>query len=251
MPNGMPVHDTIRTGEHNSFYGKHHTLKTRAILSLKAKARPSPVFTEEHKDKISAALTGRKASPEHKEHNRLSHIGQKHTEEWKITHSRQLKGRPLSQSHKDAISRSTRGKHKVLPPFTEQHRKRIGEANHRRWQIPGFAEIVLPKIRGAIRPNKVEQLLTSLLDEYFPKEWRYVGNGKLIIEKKNPDFINCNGQKAVIELFGDYWHGRDEEREKIEFYRAYGFDCLVIWQSELNAPEAVVNKIRRFSAHAI
>ena len=86
------------------------------------------------------------------------------------------------------------------------------------------------------RPTKTETLLDKWLQKDFPGEWKYVGDGEVRIGTKNPDFINVNGKKAVIELFGYYWHGPAKisggtrsETGTIEYYKKYGFNCLVIW----------------------
>ena len=36
-------------------------------------------------------------------------------------------------------------------------------------------------------------------------EYDFVGDGKIMIGTKNPDFINIKIKK-IIEVFGDYWH---------------------------------------------
>jgi len=45
--------------------------------------------------------------------------------------------------------------------------------------------------------------------ENFPNEWKYAGDGSLIIRGKCPDFVNVNGRKLIIEVFGDYWHSEE------------------------------------------
>jgi len=90
-------------------------------------------------------------------------------------------------------------------------------------------------------PNKVEQYIMSVLDFAFPNEWKYVGSGEVIIGRMNPDFINTNGQKKVIEVFGDYWHseevvGRDkkhEEQHRIDRFKDYGFQALILWETDI------------------
>ena len=86
------------------------------------------------------------------------------------------------------------------------------------------------------KPTGTEVLLDEWLQESYPGEWKYVGNNEVRIGNKNPDFININGKKAVIELFGSYHHGLAEvtggsrsEDSTITHYKKYGFDCLVIW----------------------
>lgn len=237
-------------GEGNPFYGRHHSKETCDLLSAKASQRLPDSFikTKEHKEKISLALKGKKHSPEHIEHNRLAHIGQMHTQEWKAHHSQQLKGRPISEEHKNKISKANRGKHKTLPPFSEEHRRKIGEANRRRWRRPGFADKVMMKIAESVsaKPNKAESLLDGILQQYFPNEWKFTGDGKVIIAKKKPDFINCNGRKLIIELFGNYWHTEDDEEKKRQAYQDYGFRVLFVWETELSNVETLIKRIKEF-----
>ncbi|MDO9581338.1 MAG: hypothetical protein Q7J06_12390 [Bacteroidales bacterium] len=107
-------------------------------------------------------------------------------------------------------------------------------------------ELLSERIRKASRPpNKYERMFDKFLQDNFPSEWKYVGDGKLIIDRKNPDFININGKKAIIELWGDYWHKGDDPERLIDFYGKYGYRTLVIWTHELKHPETLKEKIRR------
>jgi len=65
-----------------------------------------------------------------------------------------------------------------------------------------------------IKPNKVESFLGAVLDEMYPGEWKYTGDFSFMINGKSPDFVNCNGQKKIIELFGDYWHKGDNADDR-------------------------------------
>jgi len=100
-------------------------------------------------------------------------------------------------------------------------------------------------------PNKKERLLNKILKGLLGNEYKFVGNGKVLIENFNPDFINVNGQKKIIEHFGDYWHNlpgykiRDKKRLKI--YRKYGYETLIIWEHELKDLTKVKNKIKVFN----
>uniref|UniRef100_A0A6M3KKP2 DUF559 domain-containing protein n=1 Tax=viral metagenome TaxID=1070528 RepID=A0A6M3KKP2_9ZZZZ len=99
--------------------------------------------------------------------------------------------------------------------------------------------------KGNISPNKPEIALIDLLAENnLP--FKYVGNGEVWLGNRNPDFINTNGKKQVIELFGIYWHPVFDVAKKQEHYRQYGFQSLVIWEDELEKPEKVLAKIRHF-----
>lgn len=97
------------------------------------------------------------------------------------------------------------------------------------------------------KPNRVEIFLDNILQENFPNEWEYVGNGKLIINGLIPDFANINGKKQLIELFGDYWHKDDNPEDRINKFAELGYTCLVIWESELKDIEKVINRTLIFS----
>lgn len=96
------------------------------------------------------------------------------------------------------------------------------------------------------KPNKAEAKLLSLLNKHFPKQYKYTGDGSLIIDKLTPDFTNCDGRKEVIELYGDYWHRNDNPEEKIDRYAKFGFRCLVIWERELKNEEEIISKLQDF-----
>ena len=110
------------------------------------------------------------------------------------------------------------------------------------------SEFIRKRMRAHhLTPNKSELSLNSTLQNYFPNQFRYVGNGEVIIGRRCPDFINVNGRKQIIELFGNYWHRKlFAEAEKINHYKKYGFDCLVIWENELKNNKRVISKIKRF-----
>lgn len=95
-----------------------------------------------------------------------------------------------------------------------------------------------------MKPNKLEMKFTKFLEENFPGEWKYSGDGYTWIDGKCPDFLNINGKRLLIELFGDYWHKDDDSKERIEHFKKYNFDTIIIWESEFNNSEELVkNKI--------
>lgn len=104
------------------------------------------------------------------------------------------------------------------------------------------------------KPNKTEIFTDSLIQKARPTDFIYSGDGKIFIAGKVPDWFNVNGKKQVIEMLGTYWHGvertgRTKEQEENylkSHYAKYGYDCLIIWQSELKCPEKVIEKIKQF-----
>jgi len=78
-----------------------------------------------------------------------------------------------------------------------------------------------------------EGLLEYTLELLFPGEWRYNEQCWFMLGRKFPDFVNVNGQKKVIEVFGDYWHEFKEVQEKKDYYAQFGYKTLVLWDHEI------------------
>lgn len=96
------------------------------------------------------------------------------------------------------------------------------------------------------RPNGAEQVLLDLLNQYFPNEWKYTGDFSVWFGKKNPDFMNVDGKKKLIELFGKIHHRKEEEATRINHFKQFGFDTLVIWADELRNKEFLKEKLINF-----
>lgn len=122
-----------------------------------------------------------------------------------------------------------------------------------RWKNKVYREnTVVSMFRGMkLSPNKCEKLLNALLNKLLPNEYKFIGNGKLIIDGLCPDFVNCNGQKKIIELFGDYWHNRvgakQRDKRRIKIYDKYGYKTLIIWEHELKDKNNLKKKILVFN----
>ena len=118
---------------------------------------------------------------------------------------------------------------------------------------------LIRKWRKAIynRPTLLELSVKKILDNLYPNEWKYVGGGDVIFGKRNPDFINVNGQKKIIEVFGSYWHGKIIRKEcpllhqlkTCDDYKEYGHDTLVIWDKEVVDIKRLTKILREFSAN--
>lgn len=100
------------------------------------------------------------------------------------------------------------------------------------------------------RPNKPEKILCKIIDDY-KLNYKYTGNGTFWITNINPDFVNTNGRKIVIELFGNYWHTLPDvircDVKKLEKIRTFGWDRIIIWENEIlsKTPEEIVNYIKQ------
>lgn len=121
------------------------------------------------------------------------------------------------------------------------------------WQNKEFRDKRLKAMFKGLNlsPNKPEQLLIKLLNKLLPKQYKFVGDGKLIIAGFCPDFVNCNGQKKIIEHFGGYWHNKPElkqrDKRRVIAYEKYGYKALIIWERELKDLNKLENKIINFN----
>mgnify|MGYP001440867818 CR=1 FL=1 len=97
-----------------------------------------------------------------------------------------------------------------------------------------------------MQPNKPESGLFGIVDNLYPVNYKYTGGGDVVIGGKIPDFININGQKKIIELFGDYWHRGEDPQDRIDIFKPYGYDTLVVWEHELKDVETLKLRIIEF-----
>jgi len=103
------------------------------------------------------------------------------------------------------------------------------------------------KVAAFIRQNKLP--------------YRYTGDGTFWLEKVNPDFININGEKKAIEVFGCYWHkcphcfpnvarkvkNFQTEQGRKELFKKYGWDVIILWEHDLVQRGWRTNLLRRLT----
>lgn len=103
------------------------------------------------------------------------------------------------------------------------------------------------------KPSSLEKEFIALCDKYgLP--FQYVGDGEVIIGGKNPDFLNINGKKQVVEIFSRVFHDPDKTfRREIPYhqtyggtkahYEQYGFDCVIIWDEEFEDENLILDRL--------
>lgn len=144
-------------------------------------------------------------------------------------------------------------------------KKRRSKARKEIWNRPGYKEHMSLKLKHAWarsgkkkreewvkaamsavvnKPNYSEKKLGDILERHFPGDFRMNVSGEVVIGGKIPDFVNVNGKKLVVELFGSKWHKLEEEKSRKAFLKKYGFKTVVIWQKELKDEVLVVEKVR-------
>lgn len=125
--------------------------------------------------------------------------------------------------------------------------KAISDAKKKHWQDPNYVRSVMKHVG----PNNSELRLQEILDKHFPGVWKFVGNGDFVVGSHVPDFLNVVTKTMVIEMFGLFWHDpgmfpdKVTDVELVDYYRQYGFDCLVLWEDEAWNEETVVAKVEK------
>ena len=149
------------------------------------------------------------------------------------------------------------------PAIEETRREKIGESSRKRWDDDEYRQRTVAAIANGYRrrPTKPEVALDALLQSKFPNQWIYNGDysHNVIIGGLVPDFVNINGRKQVIELFGAYFHrhtGRNSyirlphsrtEEGRVAKFKEFGFDCLIVWENEMADFTKVCDRIRTFN----
>lgn len=247
-----------RSKKNKYFLGKKHSKESKKKISESLKGHK---VTNETKSKISQ-----------KAKNRLGHrngfYGKTHSGEfknllsarnkrlWKNSEYRMKMKKMLSEKNKQ-LWKNPEYRMKMISVSKKnweklEYRNRMSKVVKNNWQTPEIRDYMVKKIMlgNLIKPNKPELQLQSLLNNLYPNDWQYVGDGKVILEGFCPDFINVNGKKQIIELNGDYWHNRqgaaEKDKRKVKAYKQLGYKTLTVWEHELKNVNKLKNKIERF-----
>lgn len=156
--------------------------------------------------KYSLKNKGKKMSIESRQKMRLAKLGTKLSEVTKHKMSVARKGQKRSIESRKNISEGA--KKRFSNP---KNRQKLSDDNVRTWKIKEVRE---RRINGIIRamsqrkrPTCYEKTIIGICEEYgIPL--RYVGDGKLIINGGNPDFVDQDSKK-VVEVYYDYFKIRD------------------------------------------
>lgn len=249
-------------------------------------ARRGNRFVHGHNSRVCHPMLGRKHSWEARRKLRESHLGltpwitgKHHSEESRKTMSQSHSGVPLSDKHrrslglaskkawaaKSAEERLTWAKNisagetgKYVSPETRKRISASKRGKHLSPQTEFTSALLLARYRDPVyvqkmakawnrKPNKPEALLINLLESMYPGQWKYTGDFSLTINGKCPDFVNINGQKKIIELFGDYWHRGQNPEERIAAFKPFGYEALIIWEHELKNMVRVIDRIHSFA----
>lgn len=169
--------------------------------------------------------------------------------------SKALAGKPKSQEHIQKI---------ISNPNYIESRKELGKRNGTKkqrnavkksalkhfadeeWKEKWFEKFLEAK---TIRPSKFEKEIIQEIKK-LKLPLKYVGDGSVWIGKKNPDFINVNGAKQLLEIASktekDFRYGSWEKyrRERETHFAKFGYKTCFLWQEDKDYTHYLTNIVK-------
>ncbi|KKL97060.1 hypothetical protein LCGC14_1838220, partial [marine sediment metagenome] len=256
---GIDVESRLHTGQGRDTEKERRRIKCR--VNEEVCGRRAVPISEEGRRAISRAKVGNTCAAGHshsvsEEQKRAQSEFMKgneygvghacvHTEETKHLLSRALMG--------NANAKGNRGR--LGQPQSIEERCLRSESLKAAWEAKSPEEkdrLTRRVVEGnRRRPTEPERFLGSFLEQFYPGEWAYNGDGSqgLVIGGKVPDYINVNGEKEVVEVFGSYYHdpeffpNRLTEEELVKHYAKCGFKCYIFWDWECYDSEKLLRSL--------
>lgn len=127
---------------------------------------------------------------------------------------------------------------------TKQALQKISRASKLLWKKSWYRKLMIKSIKDKLKnevfrkkwmAKKPKSYLEERTDFFIKKNklpYKFVGNGDIWIGNANPDFININGKKIVIEVYGRFFkrdHYGSEKKyiiTRTRQYKKYGYKVL-------------------------
>jgi len=104
------------------------------------------------------------------------------------------------------------------------------------------------RVNNRQRPTSLERKAIEIIIEKFGYKYRYVGDGRLIVNGRCPDFVHTFFKHKLIEVYGSYYHSetKDKDAVRIKDLRSRGYKVLVLWDKDFNVESSLHKKLRKF-----
>ena len=241
-------------GKNNPMWGKNHTNETKGKIRQKALGRK---LSDETKEKISEKI---KLSVKRRKRENFQEFRKPYdsmSKKFKGRHNHWLIGEknPAKKPEiRKKISENLKlyySKERILhPQKLIQRNLKNAETNKRNWQNPAFKEKMVKKILKGLwkRPTSLEKQFTELLQKNnLPFE--YVGDGRLILGGVNPDFIDTNDSKLIIEVADEFFHKNNYAEIRSKIFSNFGYKTLILWGEDFrksNWKGNILTKVQHF-----
>lgn len=240
---------------------KEHQEKLNLSLSLWWKLNKNNKKVKERNKKVSKKLKiyyKTHKSPFYGKHHKKESI-----ERMKINVSKALTGRIVSTKTRQKLSKAHKGKLSCNKGKTYEEmygidkalilRKEKAKSSRktalRLWKNPVYREKVIKNTLKSLRkrPTSYEQKIIDLCKEH-DLPFNYVGDGKVLIDYANPDFLSKN-PKLIIETYTKWCHPINYEKIRAKRFIKFGYRTLFLGDNDLNRKDwapICLNKIRKF-----
>lgn len=247
--------------------GKHLSEEAKAKIRKAKLGKTSPRkgmnFTEQYglergeeiRKKIGLKMQARSINGVWKSPSTLPEVKQKLSEKLREARKKKYWG----PRHKGKTLKETYGPEKVAR-WMETVRTQNRESLKKAWQDDDYRKITIEKMLGASwkRPTRFEAKIVNIIDRH-QLPFKYVGNGKLIVCGKNPDFISTDGTKLIIETYCFFWHNDPQkypngyEQDRANLFSTEGYKTLFLNDNDLKSQDwekICLSKIQNFiTAH--
>jgi len=147
-----------------------------------------------------------------------------------------------------------------------ENKMRVSKQSKELWQKPEYRQKMLNRMNTlGFHEKRTAGLLTqptkpeSIFGNLTPNTIHYTGNGswwrRLLLRLSNGEYIEVNknpdfkvdGQRKVIEIYGDYWHRNDKPQDIIDAFARISYQCMVIWEHEIHEDiKGVLDRVAEF-----
>jgi len=195
--------------------GHKHSDETKQKISAAKTGKKFPPLSEEQKEKIRQTHKLRgvrpRLTPEQRRRAVENRRGFRHTEEHKRYMSELNKGKVLSLEHRKKISEALKGRKREL--FTEEHRRKLGEASRGR----KFTEESKRKIGEKSRGRKHTEETRQKISEKVKENYRMGGGRKIWGGKKHTE----EHKRKISESLKAHHHNSRNIQDEVEPCESY------------------------------
>jgi len=153
-------------------------------------------------------------------------------------------GNKLTAKHRDNISKALIG-HKKSNVENYKWSKERKERERQKF-IENYKDPVWRKKMFDYRKGmNCEEKRMALSLEEIGLAFKYVGNYEYRIGRKFPDFID-EVNRRIIEVWGDFYHRGQNPQDRIDYFKQYGWNTVVVWTSEFKDRDVLKEKLMLF-----
>jgi very-short-patch-repair endonuclease/predicted nucleic acid-binding Zn ribbon protein len=235
----LPLHQPCEVCNENIVY-KYKTCSKECRHKLehghKGKSKPEGFMSEEHRNKLSKSKIGKPSGFK----------GHKHSEEYKLKKSEELKGKKIHLNHKHSAQTKN---------IQSQKRKEYYANGYEPWtKTHAHTPETIENIFKKRKMNKLELFVSSILDENNIKYTHqfFLSKGGVC---KSYDF-KIKDTNILLEIDGDYWHGgpsldkhffkleevKQNDLFKDQLAKDNGYKLIRMWESEIYKDPNVILK---------